>query len=163
MYVDQEAAQDDDEQFRTSTNRPPTAGNDVSAFQQHPLFSFSNHFRLGSSNDSCYAPSSIHRSSSVKQRPSTWVLWEEYVHHYIWTTAGLNYSRFCSFFRTYSHHYWNLGRPELLRLDRSGSGRYQRCRLCDTIIQCSSSWYHCSTKQYQWRSNTRQVLLPTDD
>jgi hypothetical protein len=30
MYVDQEAVQDDDENTRTGTNWPPTAGTDVS-------------------------------------------------------------------------------------------------------------------------------------
>ena len=30
MYVDQEATQDDEETNRTGTNRPPTAGTDVS-------------------------------------------------------------------------------------------------------------------------------------
>ena len=30
MYVDQEAVQDEDENTRTGTNRPPTAGTDVS-------------------------------------------------------------------------------------------------------------------------------------
>jgi hypothetical protein len=32
MYVDQEAAQDDEENTRTGTNRPPTAGTDVNLF-----------------------------------------------------------------------------------------------------------------------------------
>ena len=90
MYVDQEAAQDDEEQLRTGTNRPPTAGNDVSTFEQPPVFTFPNHFEIGSPNDSCYAPSSIHRCSSVKQQSSTRVLREKYVHRYIWTTIRLN-------------------------------------------------------------------------
>lgn len=31
MYVDQEAAQDEDENIRMDANRPPTAGTDVSS------------------------------------------------------------------------------------------------------------------------------------
>jgi hypothetical protein len=33
MYVDQEAVQDDEDNTRTNTNRPPTIGTDVSLFQ----------------------------------------------------------------------------------------------------------------------------------
>jgi hypothetical protein len=32
MYVDQEAVQDEEENTRTDTNRPPTIGTDVSLF-----------------------------------------------------------------------------------------------------------------------------------
>jgi len=74
MYVDQEAVQDEEENTRTGTNRPPTAGTDVSLFS---TFMFRDLFKIGSTNDPCYVKKTIYSYAIISYQSSTGILWKK--------------------------------------------------------------------------------------
>jgi len=82
MYVDQEAAQDEEENTRTGTNRPPTAGTDVRLSSKLIILYIKNLFKIGSTHDTCYVTKTFYSYAFIRYQSSTGILWKKYVNYF---------------------------------------------------------------------------------
>jgi hypothetical protein len=82
MYVDQEAAQDEEENTRTGTNRPPTAGTDVRLSSTSILLYIKHLFKIGSTHDTCYVTKTFYSYAFIRYQSSTGILWKKYVNYF---------------------------------------------------------------------------------